>query len=96
MNPALVALALFVIGLLGLTFRRDALIVLLCFELMLNASGLLLVYFGSLQKSALGQVLYLFVVIFAACEVALGLSLFLFAYRVKKTSDLDEFSELKW
>jgi len=83
----LVAAALFTIGLLGVLIRRNLVFQLLSIEIMLNAAGLAFVIAGARWGEADGQVLFIFILVMAAAEVAVGLALLLrLAQRVR---DLD-------
>ena len=87
---------LFSVGLIIIITKRNAIMVLLGIELMLNASNLNLVAFNQLNPSVLdGQFFALFVVIVAVCEAAVGLALVLRVYHDYKTSVPDELHELK-
>lgn len=72
-----VAAALFVIGLIGVLLRRSLLFQLLSIEIMLNAAGLAFVIAGSRWDQADGQVMFIFILVMAAAEVAVGLALLL-------------------
>jgi NADH:ubiquinone oxidoreductase subunit K len=87
---------LFSVGLTIIIIKRNAIMVLLGIELMLNASNLNLVAFNQLNPSTLdGQFFALFVIIVAVCEAAVGLALVLRVYHEYKTSVPDELHELK-
>jgi NADH:ubiquinone oxidoreductase subunit K len=87
---------LFAVGLIIVITKRNAIMVLLGIELMLNASNLNLVAFNQINSSALdGQFFALFVIIVAVCEAAVGLALVLRVYHTYKTSVPDELQELK-
>jgi NADH:ubiquinone oxidoreductase subunit K len=87
---------LFSVGLTIIIIKRNAIMVLLGIELMLNASNLNLVAFNQLNPSTLdGQFFALFVIIVAVCEAAVGLALVLRVYHHYKTSVPDELHELK-
>lgn len=87
---------LFCIGVLGVMFRRNVIIVFMCIELMLNAVNLLLVAFSSQKGDASGQVFVFFIMAVAAAEVAVGLSILVMIYRNIKTTDIDFLNKLKW
>jgi len=89
-----VAIALFGLGLLGFLIRRNALVVLMCVELMLNAVNLILVEISMRTGTSEGTILVVFVITVAAAEVAVGLGLILNLYRLKKTVDLSVFKNL--
>ena len=84
--------ALFFIGCAGVLVRRNAVVILMCVELMLNAANLALVAFsrryGALDER--GSVFVVFVFVIAAAEVAVGLAIILAAYRNRPTVDVDE------
>jgi NADH-quinone oxidoreductase subunit K len=87
--------ALFAIGVLGVLIRRNALVVFMSVELMLNAANLVLVAFARERLSIEGQVLVFFVITVAAAEVAVGLALLVAIFRTKHTADVDEVSTLR-
>lgn len=86
---------LFIIGVVGVMARRNAIIIFMCVELMLNAVNLLLVAFSTLHQDAKGQVFVFFVMAVAAAEVAVGLAILSMVYRNFKTIDIDLLSRLK-
>jgi NADH-quinone oxidoreductase subunit K len=86
---------LFTIGVVGVMARRNAIIIFMCVELMLNAVNLLLVAFSTLHQDASGQVFVFFVMAVAAAEVAVGLAILSMVYRNLKTIDIDLLSRLK-
>jgi NADH-quinone oxidoreductase subunit K len=87
--------ALFLIGTLGVLIRRNAIVLFMSVELMLNAANLALVAFAREQANVGGQVLVFFVIAVAAAEVAVGLALLVAIFRSKRTTDVDEISSLK-
>jgi len=87
---------LFVIGVLGVLYRRNAIIIFMCIELMLNAVNLLLVAFSSRFGDASGQVFVFFIMAVAAAEVAVGLAILIMMYRNTKTTDINVLNRLKW
>ncbi len=87
--------ALFAIGVLGVLIRRNALVVFMSVELMLNAANLVLVAFARERLSIDGQVLVFFVITVAAAEVAVGLALLVAIFRTRHTTDVDEVSTLR-
>jgi NADH-quinone oxidoreductase subunit K len=91
----LLSAALFVIGVLGVLVRRNAIVVFMSVELMLNAANLALVAFARERLSVDAQVLVFFVITVAAAEVAVGLALLVAIFRTKRTSDVDEVSTLR-
>jgi len=95
--PLVVAALLFSIGIYGVLARRNAILVLMSVELMLNAVNLNLVAFDVWLRDELlsGQVFTLFVITIAAAEVGLGLAIVLLVFRNRATSQLDELVELR-
>lgn len=92
----LLSAVLFAIGVLGVLFRRNAIIILMCIELMLNSVNLLLVAFSSYLSDAAGQVFVFFIMAVAAAEVAVGLAILTMIYRNTKSTDIDFLNKLKW
>lgn len=90
------SLALFCIGVLGVLFRRNAIIVFMCIELMLNAVNVLLVAFSTYLNDASGQVFVFFIMAVAAAEVAVGLAILVKMHENTKTVDIDILNRLKW
>lgn len=91
----LLSALLFTFGVLGVLTRRNALIVFMSIELMLNSANLALVAFAQRWHSADGQILVFFVITVAAAEVAVGLALLVTIFRSKRTTDIDEINTLK-
>ncbi|MBW8485100.1 NADH-quinone oxidoreductase subunit NuoK [Actinomadura parmotrematis] len=94
--PAVVASLLFAVGVYGVLARRNAILVLMSVELMLNAVNLNLVAFDVWWRDRLhgGQVLTLFTIVIAAAEVGLGLAIVLMVYRNRATVDVDALRDL--
>ncbi|MBI3219968.1 MAG: NADH-quinone oxidoreductase subunit NuoK [Cyclobacteriaceae bacterium] len=88
--------ALFTIGVLGVLYRRNAIVIFMCIELMLNAVNLLLVAFSNYYSDASGQVFVFFIMAVAAAEVAVGLAILMLMYRNTKTTDINILNRLKW
>jgi NADH-quinone oxidoreductase subunit K len=88
--------ALFCIGVMGVLLRRNAIIVLMCIELMLNAVNLLFVAFSSYLNDASGQVFVFFIMVVAAAEAAVGLAILILVYRNSRTTDISFLDRLKW
>jgi NADH-quinone oxidoreductase subunit K len=86
---------LFTIGVLGVLFRRNAIIIFACIELMLNAVNLLMVAFSSYLNDATGQIFVFFIMAVAAAEVAVGLAILVMMYRNTKSVDIDILNRLK-
>ncbi len=87
---------LFCIGVAGVLLRRNAIIILMSVELMLNAVNLLLAAFSVFHGDAAGQVFVFFIMIVAAAEVAVGLAILMVIYRNNHSTDIDLLSKLKW
>ncbi|HSL46168.1 MAG TPA: NADH-quinone oxidoreductase subunit NuoK [Anaerolineales bacterium] len=86
---------LFTIGVVGVLTRRNALIIFMSIELMLNAANLAFVAFGSLFQNFSGQIFVFFVIAVAAAEVAVGLALIVEIFKSKRSIDVDQISSLK-
>ena len=86
---------LFVIGVVGVLVRRNALIIFMSIELMLNAGNLAFVAFARYLNAADGQVFVFFVMTVAAAEVAVGLALIVNVFRARETVYVDELNLLK-
>ena len=91
----LLAAALFTIGAMGILVRRNALVMFMCVELMLNAVNLTLVSAGRALGSLDGQLATFFVLVVAAAEVVIGLAIIVAIFRHRETASVDELSELK-
>lgn len=87
---------LFCIGVLGVLFRRNAIIIFMCIELMLNAVNLLMVAFSRYYGDTGGQVFVFFIMVVAAAEVAVGLAILMMIFRNTKSTDIDSLNKLKW
>jgi len=90
------ASALFGIGLFGVMVRRNAVIILMSIELMLNSGNMVLVTFSRYLGDTTGQIFALFVMVIAACEAAVGLAIILALFRNKDTVDVDKINIMKW
>ena len=87
---------LFTIGMVGVLTRRNAIIVFMSVELMLNSANLTLVAFSSAMGDPAGQIFVFFVMAVAAAEAAVGLAIVIALFRNKQTVHLDEMNILKW
>jgi NADH-quinone oxidoreductase subunit K len=87
---------LFVIGAAGVLARRNAIIVFMSLELMLNSVNLTLIAFSVHLGDATGQILVFFVMTVAAAEAAVGLAIVIALFRRKKTVNLDQINIMKW
>jgi len=90
------SITLFCIGVLGVLFRRNAIVIFMCIELMLNAVNLLMVAFSNYLQDAAGQIFVFFIMAVAAAEVAVGLAILIIMYRNTRTTDIDVLNRLKW
>ena len=86
---------LFTIGAVGVVVRRNAIVVFMCIELMLNAANLTLVTFSRLNGNLNGQVVAFFTMVVAACEVVVGLAIIVAIYRSRRSASIDDASLLK-
>ena len=86
---------LFTIGVVGVLTRRNALIIFMSVELMLNAANLAFVAFGSVLQSFSGQIFVFFVIAVAAAEVAVGLALIVEIFKSKRSIDVDQMNSMK-
>ncbi len=91
----LLSAALFMLGVLGVLIRRNAIVIFMSVELMLNAANLAFVAFARERAGVDGQVLVFFVITVAAAEVAVGLALLVAIFRTRQTTDVDEVSTLR-
>jgi NADH-quinone oxidoreductase subunit K len=87
---------LFTIGVIGALTRRNAIVVFMCIELMLNAVNLTFVTLSHFLQSMDGILFAFFVMAVAAAEAAVGLAIFVMIYRSRETINLDEINILKW
>ncbi|TDI98754.1 MAG: NADH-quinone oxidoreductase subunit NuoK [Caldithrix sp.] len=87
---------LFTIGVVGVLTRRNAIVVFMSIELMLNAVNLTLVAFSKQFNSLDGQIFVFFVMVVAAAEVAVGLALIVAIFRLKQTVSIDKINIMKW
>ena len=99
MSPAhFVALAviLFGIGAVGVLVRRNALVIFMCVELMLNAVNLAFVAFARMHGNLDGQVIAFFVMVVAAAEVVVGLAILMTIFRTRRSASVDDANLLKY
>jgi len=94
-NYLYLAALLFTIGAVGVVVRRNAIVVFMCVELMLNAANLTLVTFSRLNGNLNGQVIAFFTMVVAACEVVVGLAIIVAIYRSRRSASIDDASLLK-
>jgi NADH-quinone oxidoreductase subunit K len=97
-NPAnywYLSVPLFTIGAAGVMLRRNAIVMFMCVELMLNAANLAFVTFARLHGQLDGQVVAFFTMVVAACEVVVGLAIIVTIFRARRSSSVDDASLLK-
>ena len=87
---------MFFVGVVGVLTRRNAIIVFMSIELMLNSANLTLVAFSSYLGNSIGQLFVFFVMTVAAAEAAVGLAIIIAIFRNKLTVNIDEINILKW
>jgi NADH-quinone oxidoreductase subunit K len=87
---------LFVTGVAGVLTRRNAIVVFMSIELMLNSVNLTLVAFSSFLGNNTGQILVFFAMAVAAAEAAVGLGIVIALFRNRQTANIDEINILKW
>ena len=91
----LLSALLFAIGAVGVLVRRNAIVVFMCIELMLNAVNLTLVTFARVDGSIDGQVMAFFVMVVAAAEVVVGLAIIVAIFRTRRSASVDDVNLLK-
>ena len=92
----LLSATIFVIGVVGVIARRNAIIVFMSIELMLNSANLSLVAFSAFLGDVTGQMLVFFAMTVAAAEAAVGLAIIIALFRNKQTINLEDINILKW
>jgi NADH-quinone oxidoreductase subunit K len=93
-NYLYVSALLFTIGAVGVVIRRNAIVVFMCIELMLNAANLSFVTFSRINGDLNGQVMAFFTMVVAACEVVIGLAIIVTIYRSRRSASVDDASLL--
>jgi NADH-quinone oxidoreductase subunit K len=88
--------ALFTIGAVGVLIRRNAIVVFMCIELMLNAVNLSLVTFSRINGTIDGQIMAFFVMVVAAAEVVVGLAIIMSIFRTRRSASVDDANLLKY
>lgn len=91
----ILSMVLFVLGAMGVLLRRNAILVFMSVELMLNAANLALVAFAKQWGGADGHLFVFFVITVAASEVAVGLALIVAIFRTKRNIDIDELHQME-
>ncbi len=87
---------LFCIGVIGVLIKRNALLILMSVELMINSINLLLAAFSAYMNDPAGQIFVFFIMVVAAAEVAIGLAIVVLIYRTTHSIDIDVLNKLKW
>ncbi|MBI5807810.1 MAG: NADH-quinone oxidoreductase subunit NuoK [Ignavibacteriales bacterium] len=87
---------MFTVGVAGVLIRRNAIVVFMSIELMLNSANLSLVTFSSYLGNSIGQIFVFFVMTVAAAEAAVGLAIIIAIFRKKLTVNIDEINIFKW
>ncbi len=87
---------LFVIGGVGVLIRRNAIVIFMCVELMLNAANLAFVAFARMHGNLDGQVIAFFVMVVAAAEVVVGLAILMAIFRTRRSASVDDANLLKY
>jgi NADH-quinone oxidoreductase subunit K len=90
-----VSMAMFLIGIIGVITKRNALIFFLSIELMLNSANLLFVVFANRWENQTGLVWVFFVLVVAAAEAAVGLAMIINLFRWKQVVDMDQYNDLR-
>lgn len=90
------AAVLFAIGAVGVMVRRNAIVVFMCVELMLNSANLTLVAFSRINGSLDGQVIAFFTMVVAAAEVVVGLAIIVSIFRTRRSASVDDANLLKY
>jgi NADH-quinone oxidoreductase subunit K len=91
----IMCIALFTIGAMGVLFRRNTIVILMCIELMLNSVNLLLTAFSAYHSDPSGQVFVFFIMVVAAAEIAVGLSILIMMKRNIDSIDINLLNKLK-
>ena len=87
---------LFTVGAVGVLVRRNAIVVFMCVELMLNAVNLTLVTFSRINGDLQGQIMAFFVMVVAAAEVVVGLAIIMAIFRTRRSASIDDANLLKY
>lgn len=96
MYYVVLAAILFAIGAVGVLIRRNAIVLFMCVELMLNATNLALVTFSRINGTLDGQIMAFFVMVVAAAEVVVGLAIIMSIFRTRRSASVDDANLLKY
>jgi len=91
-----VSALLFTIGAFGVLWNRGAITILMCVEIMLNASNLAFITFARQFDQAEGQIYAFFIMTLAAAEATIGLAIVIALFRLRESTDVDELNLMKW
>ena len=92
----ILSVVLFCIGMWGVFTRKNAIVIFMCIELMLNAANLAFIAFARHLNSIDGQIIVFFVMTVAAAEAAVGLGIIIALYRNRETINVDDVNLMKW
>jgi NADH-quinone oxidoreductase subunit K len=92
----ILAAVLFTVGAVGVLVRRNAIVLFMCIELMLNAANLALVTFSRINGDLNGQIMAFFVMVVAAAEVVVGLAIIMSIFRTRRSASVDDANLLKY
>ncbi|GAA3760428.1 NADH-quinone oxidoreductase subunit NuoK [Plantactinospora mayteni] len=92
----ILASLLFTVGAVGVLIRRNAIVLFMCIELMLNAANLALVTFSRINGDLNGQIMAFFVMVVAAAEVVVGLAIIMTIFRTRRSASVDDANLLKY
>ncbi len=95
-HDLVLAAILFTIGAVGVLIRRNAIVLFMCVELMLNAANLALVTFSRINGDLNGQIMAFFVMVVAAAEVVVGLAIIMSIFRSRRSASVDDANLLKY
>jgi len=95
-NYLLLSALLFTIGAVGVLVRRNAVVVFMCIELMLNAVNLTLITFARINGTLDGQIMAFFVMVVAAAEVVVGLAIIMAIFKTRRSASVDDANLLKY
>jgi NADH-quinone oxidoreductase subunit K len=95
-NYIVLSSILFTIGAVGVLIRRNAIVLFMCIELMLNSANLALVTFSRINGTLDGQIIAFFVMVVAAAEVVVGLAIIMSIFRTRRSASVDDANLLKY
>lgn len=87
---------LFMIGLYGVLTKTNGIVILMCIELMLNAANINFIAFSAFFGDVAGQIFVIMSIAIAAAEVGVGIAILLNVYKIRKTTDVDDLTVLRW